>query len=151
MCLKKKKNTHAIFAWYLNSRSKPPVYHPVFSDRYLLRREPPCTVPDPSASHQYPKTSGEHLRPIMDGPGIPSDQWGGDGVAVTCWDSQWHLWYRAGFQCGRKLNTTQWDNRERRKGVVGPDMLVLHWRMCVSVCVWLYYYTCKDLFESWTL
>lgn len=35
-------------------------------------------------------------------PGIPGGQWGGDGVAVTCWDSQWHLWYRAGFQCGEE-------------------------------------------------
>lgn len=39
------------------------------------------------------------------------------------------------FSAGRKLDTTQRDSRERRKGVAGPDMLVLQWCVCFCVCV----------------
>lgn len=39
------------------------------------------------------------------------------------------------FSAGRKLDTTQRDSRKRRKGVAGPDMLVLQWCVCVYVCV----------------
>lgn len=123
------------------------MYHLVFYDQYLPYGDPPCTMQGPLPEDQYPKTSATHPQPILGALGSPVT----NAMAMKLQ----LLAEIANDIFGTRQVFSAEGNLTPPNGTAGREERVWPGQTCwcfSGVYVFGYNrYTCKDLFERWTL